>query len=123
MAGSTPDPLRRRFFVLSYFSGTGCSSVRTVYLTGEHFGIIIPYFFFNETDDNISHECGKLNLKTCFVESFIRMHFYFFLESFICMHYIYTRIQINQIATEFMNAYIQWPLTKLYKITFNKLKY
>ena len=40
MAGSTPDPPLKVFLCTFLFSGTGCSSVRVVHLTGEHFGII-----------------------------------------------------------------------------------
>ena len=40
LAGSTPDPPFEGVFCIFLFSGTGCSSVRVVHLTGEHFGII-----------------------------------------------------------------------------------
>ena len=41
LAGSTPDPPFEGVFCIFLFSGTGCSSVRVVHLTGEHFGIIM----------------------------------------------------------------------------------
>ena len=41
MAGSTPDPPLKAFLCVFLFSGTGYSSAGIVYLTGEHFGIII----------------------------------------------------------------------------------
>ena len=44
MAGSTPDPpLLKAFLCTFLFSGTGCSSAGIVYLTGEHFGIIMGH--------------------------------------------------------------------------------
>ena len=50
LAGSTPDPPFEGVFCIFLFSGTGCSSVRVVHLTGEYFGIIIlkkdVFFFF-----------------------------------------------------------------------------
>ena len=54
MAGSTPEPPLKVFLYCSIFSGTGCSSVRVVHLTGEHFGIIIAHNLNNlsKSQDN-----------------------------------------------------------------------
>ena len=64
MAGSTPDPPLKVFLFTFLFSGTGCSSVRVVHLTGEYFGIISEHCFrwgnkWNRIKDGLFKEKNK----------------------------------------------------------------